>query len=94
MRRIDCFALLVFILSISAIYRPLPGIFGSVNRMLGLIALLVWAIGVFSLTWEYVPQTWLLFALSVSARYAGAENLHEAPPEMSPDREISFLDRP
>ena len=36
-------------------------------REMSLLALLVWAVGVFALSWEFRSQTWLLFGLIVAA---------------------------
>ena len=36
-------------------------------REMSLLSLLVWAIGVFALSWEFRSQTWLLFGLIVAA---------------------------
>lgn len=44
-----------------ALRQPLP------MRQASLLALLVWAIGVFALSWEFRSQTWFLFALIVCA---------------------------
>ena len=33
----------------------------------GVLSLLVWSLGAFTLTWEHVPQTWLLFGMIIAA---------------------------
>ena len=45
-------------------------------REMSLLALLVWGVGVFALSWEFRSQTWLLFGLVVAAG-------HSAPPALS-----------
>lgn len=56
------------------------------ERKLWLGALMSWAIGVFSLTWEYVPQTWMLFAfvLACSSQDVESESASESVPRFPP----------
>ncbi len=52
---------------------------GGVNRMVWLVTLAVWFIGVNTLTWEIRKPTWMIFALvMVSARFAMARQPRSA----------------